>query len=71
MIVSGGDPGLLAERLRAPIRFREPEPWISVSVGLARWSEGGDTYARADERMYAMKLSQRDAPATSEDPARS
>ena len=71
VIVSGGDPGLLAERLRAPIRFREPEPWISVSVGLARWSEGGDTYARADERMYAMKLSQRDAPATSEDPARS
>ena len=64
VIVSGGDPGLLAERLRAPIRFREPEPWISVSVGLARWSEGGDTYALADQRMYAMKLSQRDAPTT-------
>ena len=36
VIVAGGDPALLAERLRAPIRFREPEPWISVSVGLAR-----------------------------------
>ncbi len=62
VIVSGGDPALLAERLRAPIRFREPEPWISVSVGLARWSEGGDPFALADQRMYAMKLSQRDAP---------
>jgi len=62
VIVSGGDPALLAERLRAPIRFREPEPWITVSVGLARWEADGDVFQLADGRMYEMKRSQREAP---------
>lgn len=70
VIASGGDPALLAERLRAPIRFREPEPWISVSVGPARWSEDIDPYTLADQRMYAMKRSQRDAPARPEESTR-
>ncbi len=73
VIISGGDPALLAERLRAPIRFREPEPWIMVSVGLARWEESTDVFELADGRMYAMKHSQREAPApapTAPQPAR-
>jgi len=64
VITTGGDAAILAERLRAPIRYREPEPWITVSVGLAPWNEGPNVFEVADTRMYAMKRSQRDAPDT-------
>src|SRR5690606_30749799 len=44
VITTGGDAAILAERLRAPIRYREPEPWITVSVGLAPWDEGPNVF---------------------------
>lgn len=62
VLVHGGDPSILAERLKAPIRFREPEPWLTVSAGVASWEEGSDPYVRADARMYEMKRSHRARP---------
>lgn len=58
IITESNDPAVLVERLRDPIRFREPVPWITLSVGMARWDKTSDVFELADSRMYAMKRTQ-------------
>jgi diguanylate cyclase (GGDEF)-like protein/PAS domain S-box-containing protein len=55
VITATEDASPLAQRLRAPIHFRDPELWLTVSVGFAAWGEADDAFALADERMYQMK----------------